>query len=64
MLKDGLCTGCLVPFVEMLCFFSSVIVVFDLQIQAAAHRRVMPRRDVFPHSSLHFPHPADVFLVN
>lgn len=58
MLKDGLCAGYLAPFGEMLYFFfSSFMVLFDPQIQAAAPSKVMPRRDVFPHISLHFPYP-------
>lgn len=64
MLKDGLCAGYLAPFEEMLCFFSSFVVLFDLQTQKAAQREVMPRRDVFPHTSLHFPFPAGVFLLD
>lgn len=62
VLRDGLCAGHLVPFVEMLCFFSSSMVFCGLQIQVAARRKVMPRKDGFPHISLDFPFPADRFL--
>lgn len=44
--------GYSVPSGELLRFFTSFMALFDLQIQAAARRKVMPRRDVFPHTSL------------